>query len=447
MSRGISIGEVLGNGTAKSILYVDANGYISEDNTNLFWDYSTNLLNANGIQFSLTPSVTMGEGILAWNSDDGTLNLGMPGGDVSLQIGQELLIKVKASEDISNGQMVYVDGADGSNPTVSLAQANAETTAHQTIAMATEDIANNQSGYVTVKGLVRDINTLSYTAGTQLYLDASTAGNFTDTEPTNPNYSVTIGYVVRQHATEGVVLVDIHADVWKTFNDNVKFYFGDDRDTSIYHDGTNFNIDTDEVAPSDLTIDCGTDKTLVLEVPVYRDINLSAALTTLAVANNPGKDEIVDEAGADTGITTYAFAVGELVSGIFEMQHDYKEGSDITFHVHWQGIAAPTGTDNVQWQLIYTITRDGNTVNAPTTITSGDTAFDTQYETVRTDFSAIDGSTGGIDGGNIKIGDQFCFQLQRIASTGDAYAGDALLLTAGLHVQVDTIGSRQIGTK
>ncbi|KKN41881.1 hypothetical protein LCGC14_0718760 [marine sediment metagenome] len=37
------------------------------------------------------------------------------------------------------------------------------------------------------------------------------------------------------------------------------------------------------------------------------------------------------------------------------MQHDYKEGSNITFHIHWQGIAAPSGTDKVKWQLIFTV--------------------------------------------------------------------------------------------
>jgi len=45
------------------------------------------------------------------------------------------------------------------------------------------------------------------------------------------------------------------------------------------------------------------------------------------------------------------------------------------------------------------------------------------------------------------IGDQFMFTLTRVAATGDAYAGDALIETAGIHYQVDTIGSRAIATK
>jgi len=38
-------------------------------------------------------------------------------------------------------------------------------------------------------------------------------------------------------------------------------------------------------------------------------------------------------------------------------------------------------------------------------------------------------------------------QGPEVASTGDAYAGDALLATAGLHYEIDTIGSNLVGTK
>jgi len=172
---------------------------------------------------------------------------------------------------------------------------------------------------------------------------------------------------------------------------------------------------------------------------VWKDINLGAATLSLPAAANPGIDEFVDENGDDTGIETRAFAVNELVSGSIELQHDYKEGSDITFHVHWQGIAAPSGTDYVKWQLIYTVAKVGETLDAPTTI-SIETAFDTQYEFVISSATAITGTA-------FNMGDQFLFQLSRIAAAGDAYAGDALIATAGVHYEVDTVGSRQITTK
>ena len=172
----------------------------------------------------------------------------------------------------------------------------------------------------------------------------------------------------------------------------------------------------------------------------YKDLNIGGYLLTRPTSGAPDIVNFLDEAGADTAIPTYAFAIGEKVSGGFELQHDYAEGTDLVFHVHWEGIAAPTGTDNVQWRLTYILMRGGETLNAAVTIDSPDTIFDTQYETVRTDFAAITGT-------NFKIGDQFMFTLERVAATGDAYAGDALIGTAGIHYQVNTIGSRTITTK
>ena len=172
---------------------------------------------------------------------------------------------------------------------------------------------------------------------------------------------------------------------------------------------------------------------------VWKDINLGAALLTKPAASAPDTDEFKDEAGADTGIETYAFAPGEKVSGNFEIQHDYKEGSDLVFHIHWQGIAAPTGTDKVKWQLIYTVAKVDATLDAATTITA-ESDFDTQYEFVRTDFAAIVGT-------NFNIEDQVLFQISRVNASANEYGGDALIATVGIHYEIDTIGSRQINTK
>jgi len=204
-----------------------------------------------------------------------------------------------------------------------------------------------------------------------------------------------------------------------------------------------FIYDGIDTVDQDLTIDCGTNKTLLLAEVVYRDINIAGYLLTRPTSSQPDIVTFVDENGADTTIETYGFAIDELVHGGFELQHDYKQGTDLVFHIHWQGITAPTGgetVDNVQWRLNYIVMRDNATLDAAVTIDSPDTIFDTQYETVRTDFAVITGT-------NFLIGDQFMFTLTRVDATGDDYAGDALIATAGIHYQIDTIGSRQITTK
>ena len=39
------------------------------------------------------------------------------------------------------------------------------------------------------------------------------------------------------------------------------------------------------------------------------------------------------------------------------------------------------------------------------------------------------------------------FTLTRVAAAGDVYLGDALIATAGIHYEIDTVGSRQIDAK
>lgn len=64
----------------------------------------------NAMQFDTSPTVvTNAEGLLQWDSTDGTLSLGMSGGDIAQQIGQELFMKVRnvSGSTIPNGSLVY----------------------------------------------------------------------------------------------------------------------------------------------------------------------------------------------------------------------------------------------------------------------------------------------------------------------------------------------------
>lgn len=174
--------------------------------------------------------------------------------------------------------------------------------------------------------------------------------------------------------------------------------------------------------------------------PTWKDINIGGAQLSLPASSFPGEDEYKDNTGTDTGITTLAFDTGERISSEFEIQHDYEEGTNIYPHLHWQGIVAPAGgTDNVQWQLTYAISRNGNTLSPATVITTED-AFTTQYSFNLSSFDAIDCSS-------CQIGDQFLLALERISASSDEYGGDALLSTVGIHYQVDTNGSSQITSK
>jgi len=150
-------------------------------------------------------------GTFTWNDTDGTLDLILKGEDVTLQVGQEHVVRVTntTGSTLVDGQVVYVLGSTGNHLDVGLAQANSEVTSSKTLAIVTESIADNQSGFATVLGLVRDLNTSAFAEGAALWLSPSVAGAITTTRPTAPNNSVFLGWCVRQHASVGSIFVNI----------------------------------------------------------------------------------------------------------------------------------------------------------------------------------------------------------------------------------------------
>ena len=157
-------------------------------------------------KFNTSPvSDAANAGELSWNATDNTLNLVLVGG-VTLQVGQESNIYVKNISGVSipNGSVVYISGAAGALPSVTLAT-NADDSAQKTLGVATQVIANNAFGYITTQGLVRDVNTNLLTSGTPLYL--STGGALTSTLPTYPATVVRIGIVVQSNSVTGSIYV------------------------------------------------------------------------------------------------------------------------------------------------------------------------------------------------------------------------------------------------
>jgi len=168
-------------------------------------------VNVDHIKFDLTPTVAHGEGITHWDDEAGTLEIGMPGGNVHVPVGQANLIRVKNTHgsDITKGEAVYFKGSTGTFPEVGKANATNHIVASSTIAVATEDITNNQFGYVTSFGLIRKMDTSWASAdSTPAFLD-TTDGVLTNTLPTQPDSQVFVAVVIRKHATEGVLFVKI----------------------------------------------------------------------------------------------------------------------------------------------------------------------------------------------------------------------------------------------
>lgn len=160
------------------------------------------------IDTAATPAGAVGR--LSWDDGNGTASLGLKGGNVTLQLGQETLARVynDSGTALTDGQLVYISGAQGNRIAVKLANAGSEATSAGTLGMVTEPIASGAEGFITIMGTVNGLNTSGLTAGALLYLD-TTAGGYSMTAPTPPNHRVIIGYVERVHATVGSIYVKV----------------------------------------------------------------------------------------------------------------------------------------------------------------------------------------------------------------------------------------------
>jgi hypothetical protein len=197
------IGSPIAGGTANCVLYLDSSGNIACD-TDFTFDGSKVNLDALQFDIAATP-LTNAEGLLQWNATDGTLDLGMSGGDVTMQIGQEMFMKVRnvSGSTIANGTPVYLSGRTGNRPNIYPARSDSDTTSG-VIGITTQDITSPSDGFVTIVGYVRQIKTdysgsgnwgTTWSAGDNLYVSKTVAGQLTNVEPTAPHHSDIVGTV------------------------------------------------------------------------------------------------------------------------------------------------------------------------------------------------------------------------------------------------------------
>lgn len=159
------------------------------------------------------------EGELTWDVNEKTLSLGLNGGEVILQIGQETYYRVRnnTGAQINNGTVVKFSGVLGASGiiTVAPALANGSVPSNYIIGVATENIPNGEDGLITHFGKVRGVNTSAYAVGDILYASPTVAGGFTTTRPDAPNNIVSMAAVLTS-GNNGILFVRPSIeDIWQ----------------------------------------------------------------------------------------------------------------------------------------------------------------------------------------------------------------------------------------
>ena len=187
------------DGTSKEANVYDMNNMDEGATTKIFTDTERTKLGSQ----VLTDVIDK----IAYNADDLTFDIDT-GTGVVVQIGQELLVKARnvTGSTIINGAVVRINGASGDRPTIIPAQADSLANISGIIGIVTAEILDNAVGFVTVHGLVRGLDTSTYTEGDELFLSDSVAGGITNVEPT---LSIPVGTVTFANPASGTVFANV----------------------------------------------------------------------------------------------------------------------------------------------------------------------------------------------------------------------------------------------
>ena len=149
-------------------------------------------------------AIALAAGRLWYTPANGAWNLGMGGGNITQQVGEEFFRYGKASAPISdtNLQLVYKTGVVGASGVITFAPTIAGLTdPDQIIGIATEPIRLNGFGRVTTMGVVRGINTTGSVYG-EVWADNDdiwynpVTGGLTKVKPVAPNIKLQVGTVI-----------------------------------------------------------------------------------------------------------------------------------------------------------------------------------------------------------------------------------------------------------
>jgi hypothetical protein len=178
-----------------------------------------------GIQFDTSAGISVSSGQMAWNSPDGTVDIGLSYAGVVLQVGQEThyVVRNATGNTLPNGTSVYCSGVTAGSGRMEASKfvADGSISPIQYLGLCTMDISNGVNGVVTYFGYVRGLDTRGtantaistgtdpggWTEGTKLYAHPTVAGKLTSVEPTLPEQSICVAVVITRHQNSGVLFV------------------------------------------------------------------------------------------------------------------------------------------------------------------------------------------------------------------------------------------------
>jgi hypothetical protein len=183
---------------------------------------------------------------------------------------------------------------------------------------------------------------------------------------------------------------------------------------------------------NDLTLTTAAQKTLVFGTPIYRDLWVGLDASRLSGTTNTVMLGNIRELVFSNNDTADFPSV--------ELQHDYKEGTNLDVHMHIVTRGTNASAYHVRYTIEYTWADTAAVFPATTTLD-----VEATIPGGTTEFTHIYIDVGDITGTGKHVGSHIKFLLKKIASaSSDApVANNPYVLQVGMHYLTDTVGSRQ----
>jgi hypothetical protein len=343
-------------------------------------------------------------GTIYWNETEFTINIVTGLGPV-LQVGQEIFFIVfnDTVSQIDDGKVVHpVGGATSGHPHIELAQADVFSNFDRAVWVATMDIPAGEVGIATELGRVRGINTNAFTVGDNIYLSATTAGEFTATPPEFPSYRIQIGGVAVKDPTDGEIVVSV---LGEATDDLQNFWNGVLRESFDFRVTSSGTVITGTLTPTnghpDMTLFFSSGR-FILDTDPGATVTLTAGTDTNPQENfvyilESDPTTIVTSTGdwpatehAKVALLYLQSAASIVTVGAFRNQNwnDHIQ-STVTSQGHLSHIGERIRAIEAEWWAGAETSLTGTTANVFISNTSGKV-----YQMHLHDFPAIDMSTG-----------------------------------------------------
>lgn len=186
-------------------------------------EWAANGLETKYLQLDTTYTNGNFQGRLSWDADHDLMFLGLED-DYTAKLPQDSVWSCIAAEAITKGELVYASGTVGNSGKIQASRfiANGTIPSRFVIGVATRTVAQGETFHALRTGVLRGLDTSSYTAGQDLWASSTVAGGFQTTAPIAPNPKMSVAFVITSHSQAGELAVRIAPSLGLSLLDDVQ---------------------------------------------------------------------------------------------------------------------------------------------------------------------------------------------------------------------------------